>query len=203
MRQPGSHELFDYWNALRENRAAPERTDLDPAAMRHVLMDTFILEVDAANEYPFCLTGTRLNALFNAELKGRSFLSLWRDAQRLEIAAMLQIVTDDMSAVVGGAETSPPGYDLMQFELLLLPLRHNGKTHSRLLGRIAPAKPPVWLGLIPVPALDLKSMRVLDAADSANAMQARSTSFSRPPGQPFERRGTLRIYSGIAAQDAS
>jgi hypothetical protein len=194
MRQPGSHELFAYWNALRQNRAAPERTDLDPAAMRHVLMDTFILEVDATHEYPFCLTGTRLNALFAAELKSLSFLSLWRDTQRSDVAAMLQIATDDISAVVGGAEASPPGYDLMQFELLLLPLRHDGKTHSRILGRMAPAKPPIWLGLIPVPALDLKSMRVLNADDSVNAMQAKPTSFGCLPEQAFERRGHLRIY---------
>jgi hypothetical protein len=196
MRQTGSHELFAYWDRLRQGRSAPKRTDLDPAAMRHVLMDTFILEIDAANGYPFCLTGTRLNALFTKELKGSSFLSLWQSAQRPEIVSMLRIVTDDVSPVVAGAEAAPQGYDRMQFELLLLPLRHHGKTHSRLLGRIAPAKPPVWLGLVPVPALDLTSMRVLDAWNSALGMQSEARPFGHFPEQAFERRGHLRIYSG-------
>jgi len=163
--------------------------------MRHVLMDMFILEIDAGQKYPFCMSGSRLNALFTAELKGRSFLSLWPDAQKPEIEAMIQTVTDDVLPIVGGAEASPPDYDRTLFELLLLPLRHHGKTHSRLLGCMAPASHPVWLGLLPIHTLNFKSMRILDAQHSGAAGRPGSPSFGRSADRPFEQRGHLRVYN--------
>jgi len=200
MRQAGTIELFKYWDELRQGRAAPERANLDPAAMRNVLADTFMLEVDPARTYPFCLTGTRLNALFDAEIKGRAFLSLWNEIQNDEVAAMLRTVTDGTCPVIAGVTAAPPGYDKVEFELLLLPLRHHGKTHARVLGRIAPAKQPSWLGLIPVEALEFQSMRVLDTHD------ARSVPFSSRSNQltpsnstafpSFIQRKHLRIYIG-------
>jgi hypothetical protein len=191
MRQAGTCELFAYWDELRRGRAAPERADLDPVAIRNVLADTFMLEVDPARSFPFCLTGTRLNALFDAELKGRPFVSLWNEAQGAEIASLMHIVTDGTSPIVAGVTAAPPCYEKAEFELLLLPLRHHGKTHARVLGRIAPAIQPSWLGLIPVQAMDLVSMRVLDAhAVNASAFPRQKTSTS------FEQRKHLRVYIG-------
>lgn len=200
MRQAGTFELFAYWDELRRGRAAPERADLDPVAIRNVLADTFMLEVDTDRTYPFCLSGTRLSALFDAELKGRSFLSLWNEAQRHEIVRMMQMVVDSACPVVAGAAGAPEGYDLTEFELLLLPLRYHGKTHARVLGRIAPAKRPSWLGLIPVETFDFLSMRVLDGR---NFIPPRGISRPIPASaglgptlSSFERRGHLRIYIG-------
>ncbi len=198
MRQTGTQELYAYWNQLRHGRAAPERADMDPAAIRAVLADTFMLEVDAARTYPFCLTGTRLNALFDAEVKGVSFLDLWSKAQRGEIAALLETVVDGVCPIVAGAAAAPADYDKTEFELLLLPLRHRGKTHARVLGRIAPAKPPSWLGLIRIEALEFLSMRVLNAEDLNVAAYAPVAGLMHPGENTyfssFEQRGHLRIY---------
>ncbi len=200
MRQVGTCELFAYWDELRRGRAAPERAELDPAAMRNVLADTFMLEVDPARSFPFCLTGTRLNALFDAELKGRPFLSLWNEAQRSEIASLMRIVTDAASPIVAGVIAAPPGYEAAEFELLLLPLRHHGKTHARVLGRIAPAVQPSWLGLLPVQAMELVSMRVLDAPAISSSSYPRSQRGLAPktetPFASFEQRKHLRVYMG-------
>ncbi len=197
MRQAGSFELFAYWDELRRGRAAPERADLDPAAIRNVLADTFMLEVDAERTYPFCLSGTRLSALFDAELKGWSFLSLWNEAQRAEIVRMMQMVVDGTCPIVAGAAAAPEDYDSTEFELLLLPLRYYGKTHARVLGRLAPAKRPSWLGLIPIEVLDFLSMRVLDDPNPAPAGGAsRAGLGSSPVFSSFEQRRHLRIYIG-------
>jgi hypothetical protein len=200
MRQAGTFELFVYWDELRRGRAAPERADLDPVAIRNVLADTFMLEVDADRTYPFCLSGTRLSALFDAELKGRPFLSLWNQAQRPEVARLMQMVVDGACPIVAGAAAAPEGYDLTEFELLLLPLRYHGKTHARVLGRIAPAKRPSWLGLIPVETLDFLSMRVLDGRNLIPARGAARTTPANvglsPSFSSFEQRRHLRIYIG-------
>ncbi len=69
--------IFAYWDQLRGERAAPERGEIEPGEIRHVLADTFILEIGADRRAEFRLAGTRLCALFGRELKARPFVDLW------------------------------------------------------------------------------------------------------------------------------
>ena len=78
MKQDGSIALFHYWNRLRDGRAAPKRTEIEPADIKSLLADTFILEKDTRGEAVFRLAGTRLCAIYGRELKGFSFSSLWK-----------------------------------------------------------------------------------------------------------------------------
>ncbi len=162
MRQQVSKDLYEYWSHLKAARAAPDRADIDPDAIRHILADTFIIEVDAARSFPLRLCGTRLNALWLREQKGNSFVELWRRDDRLAIAGALATVVDGVAPVVAGARTEARGQAPVELELLLLPLRHFGKTHSRVLGSLAPNYRPNWLGTRSAGRLDLISMRVLD-----------------------------------------
>lgn len=162
MKHPATRELFAYWSELRGSRSAPERSDIEPAAIRGVLADTFMLEVDDAQRFPFRLAGTRVNGLFDAEQKGRSFLSLWRPEERRNVAGVLFTVVDEAVPVVAGSIAAPHGQEECGFEMILLPLRHRGKTHSRILGAIVNTTKPSWLGLLPVGNLSVQSLRVLD-----------------------------------------
>ena len=76
MKQEGSLALFHYWNRLRGDRPAPKRTDIEPADIKTLLGDTFILERDTRGEAIFRLAGTRLCAIYGRELKGFAFTSL-------------------------------------------------------------------------------------------------------------------------------
>ncbi len=88
MKHPSNRELFDYWNERRGERLAPERAEIEPSAIRHVLGDTFVLEVNGAGNHLFRIAGTRLCALFGRELKTESFLPLWqRSAQDCDARA--------------------------------------------------------------------------------------------------------------------
>src|SRR5690606_8611699 len=77
MMQDGSLALFQYWNRLRGGRTAPRRIEIEPADIKTLLADTFILERDARGRTVFRLAGTRLCATYGKELKGHSFPSLW------------------------------------------------------------------------------------------------------------------------------
>jgi len=46
MKHPSVRELYDYWNARRGLRSAPDRADIEPGAIRRVLADTFIMAFD-------------------------------------------------------------------------------------------------------------------------------------------------------------
>ena len=62
MKLKGSIELFQYWDRLRSGRPAPKRTEIEPADIKSLLADTFILEKDARGEAIFRLAGTTLDA---------------------------------------------------------------------------------------------------------------------------------------------
>jgi hypothetical protein len=162
-------ELYAYWNLLRGARSAPERAEIDPGAIRGVLADTFILEIDGPNRYPIRVAGSRTNALFMRELRGSSFLDLWQRTDRKEIAGVLANVADEAVGMLAGASTGLRSAQSVQLEVLLLPLRHRGATHSRVFGVCGPAALPGWIGLLPADPMSLLSLRVLGRADGTHA----------------------------------
>jgi hypothetical protein len=185
MKLTSSRELFAYWTALRGARSAPERSEIDPIAIRGVLADTFILQVDRGAGYPFRIAGARISALFQRELRGRPFMEIWQGATQAE--------------VVAGASARAAGFQALELEVLLLPLRHRGATHSRILGLCSPAAAPSWLGLAPLQPMTLHSTRVLRRDDDGPALAA-----TRGGGAPetrleavarLMRRGHLRAFS--------
>ncbi len=162
MRQAATQELYSYWNKLRGARLSPERAEIDPAEIRHILADTMILEVDEERQFPVRISGTRLNALFLGEQKGRDFVSLFQREERESVSAMILSVIEGARPIVAGLTASPEGGEAATLELLLLPLRHRGKTHSRILGALTPTAVPSWLGLRQVECLKLVAMRFID-----------------------------------------
>ncbi len=164
MRHAVSRDLFAYWNALRAGRGAPERNDIEPGAIRGVLADTFVLDLDAGSGFPFRICGSRLNALFLRELRGLSFLKLWREPDRPDIVSVLDEVADRSRPYFLGAEARSPGLGPLDIEVTLLPLRHHGSTHSRMLGSLAANAAPHWLGLVGAGAASLTSRQALDRA---------------------------------------
>lgn len=188
MRQSATRELFAYWTALRGERAAPERADVDPAAIRAILPDTFMLEVDGAGLFPFLLSGARANALFGVSLREKSFVDLFEPADRRQVARMCAGVSDEMAPIVAGARGAARGTAPVDVELLLLPLRHRGKTHARLLGSFAPAHFPTWLGLSPMESLTMISMRMIAPQQSPRRAQE---------GEPAEPRVNRRAHLSV------
>jgi hypothetical protein len=165
MKHATSRELFSYWSRLRAQRAAPERGDIEPAAIRNVLADTFILEVDEQGEFPIRVVGARVSAIFGRELKGAPFASLWRAEDRLSLRSLIGAVLDDALPAIAGAAASPRGHLRVDLEMVLLPLRHNGRTHDRLLGALSPNAIPSWLGLLGAEPMTLTSLRIIGAEE--------------------------------------
>jgi hypothetical protein len=137
MRHGNSRELHSYWNALRGPRAAPDRAEIDPAAIRGLLADTFILEAGADDAYPLRLSGTRVEALWGRDGRGLCFTTFWRPIDRCAVAAALAAVVEEAAPAVA-AVRSLAGGGALEMELLLLPLRHFGRGHARILGALSP-----------------------------------------------------------------
>ena len=199
MKQPGTRKLFNYWDKLRGERTAPEREDIDPAAIRNLLRDTFILEVDRDRTLPVRVAGGRMSALFMRELKAVPFPDLFQEEDRDSIRAIIESVIDDPTAAIAGLQAGPWERARLDIELILLPLRHRGKTHARLLGAMTPAANPDWMGLIETTPLRLTTLRIIREENlRAMAVHVEPDSMveTLPTPAPRGRDFTLRVVRG-------
>ncbi|PBB19019.1 PAS domain-containing protein [Mesorhizobium sp. WSM4313] len=161
MNEKGSIALFQYWNQLRDGRLAPKRSEVEPADIKSLLADTFILERDTRGEAVFRLAGTRLCAYYGRELKGFSFPSLWREKDQRLVSRLMQGVFDQKSVLLMTYEGFSRNGRSNKFELLALPL-DGGAESPRCLGIISTADKPFWLGADPLADALIDSIRVID-----------------------------------------
>jgi hypothetical protein len=164
MKHSSNRELFDYWNKRRGRRSAPERGEIEPGAIRHVLADTFILAFEAGGGHPFRIAGTRVCALFGRELKAAPFLDLWAAASREQIRDLLAVAAHESIGAVARASGAGTDGVIRDLELLILPLAHRGRMDARILGALAPTEMPHWLGAGTLGGLTLGSLRYLGDA---------------------------------------
>ena len=163
MKHAASQELYAYWQERRGTRPAPERSEIEPGAIRQVLSDAFILALDGGAGYPFRLAGTRVCALFGRELKGESFIGLWAASSQPTIGDLLDILENERIGTVAGVTAQTADGDSIALELLLLPLAASRPSLSRTIGILAPMRVPAWLGSRPIGALTLGSRRHIGA----------------------------------------
>jgi hypothetical protein len=175
MKHPSVRELYHYWNAQRGPRTAPERSDIEPGAIRRALADTFILSYDATSGHSFRIAGTRLCAAFGRELRGAAFVNLWDQESARTINDLVGAVTRECVGAVAGARGCNADGEVLDFELVLLPLRHETATDARVLGALAPQELPYWFGMNPVGKLALGTIRYLGHEDTQNVDSSEDT----------------------------
>ncbi len=195
MKHPLTRELFAYWDRCRGSRPAPERGDIEPGAIRRVLADTFLLSFDRPAGHPFRLAGTRLCALFCRELKNEPFLSLWGGAEA--VSELLTVLAEEPTGVVASVTGETAGGLTVDLELLLLPLAHRSRPGSRLLGLLAPAAVPYWLGVEAVETLTLGTFRHVGPEVDRVAAPRLVPAPQTPAEATFGRRKhSLTVYQG-------
>jgi hypothetical protein len=190
VKHSSSRSLYAYWNERRGTRAAPERGEIEPGAIRSALGDSFILCADPVVEHAFRLAGTRVCSLFGHEMKGNAFVTLWEERDRDAVSDLLAIVANEIAGIVAGvAGATAEGYAL-DLELLLLPLRHRGSSRERQIGVLAPLTLPFWVGASPLVRLALKSHRHV-----GGSLEPATTPFMAAAESGRLRRGLL-VYDG-------
>lgn len=161
MKHSSIRELFDYWNTRRGTRSAPERGEIEPGAIRHVLADTFMLTFDPRTGHPFRIAGTRVCAAFGRELKGAAFTEIWAAASRDPIRDLLTTVATESVGVVAAASGRSCEGAALELEFLVLPLAHRAGASARILGALVPTEVPYWLGTQTLGRLALGMIRYL------------------------------------------
>lgn len=166
MKHESSQALYRYWDSLRDHRAAPQRSAIEPAEISGILRDTFILESTSAG-FPFRLAGTRLCSVFGRELKRQRFVELWHPDDATQLHAVLTAVTEDgRPSIIGATAEAGPGR-IVSLEVLLLPLIQSGPVFDRIMGVAAPLNVPYWLGVDPIMTMRMLSDRILEPEQAA------------------------------------
>ena len=191
MKHSASRDLFAHWNERRGMRALPERGEIEPAAIRAALGDTFILGAEPGEDLRFRLAGTRVCALFGRELKDEPFTALWDAGHHVAMRRLLAAVAGEEIGVVAGARARTPEGFSCDLELLVLPLRHRGLSGRRMLGALAPLAVPTWLGASWLEPPALGSLRYLVETIEPTMASSPAASFRRE--QP---RRNFIVYEG-------
>lgn len=138
MKHPSSREFYAYWDKMRGFASAPDRSDIEPSAVRELLGDIFVLSYDAETGHPFRVAGTRVCALLGRDLKDQSFAALFTESARREIQDMIAVVAEESIPAVAGLTATSESGETAHLELLLLPFSARAHAPVSLTGVLAP-----------------------------------------------------------------
>ena len=213
MQKTSTRTLYEYWNTIRGARSAPERKDIDPTKIRESLANTFILELDEREGFSFRLAGSHLCTSYCRELKGRSFSNLWHERDTDAIETLVRAVTEDHAVALVTFQGTTAIHTKVSFETILMPLRHNGSTHTRLLGAMTALEEPYWLGVQPIMEQRITGLRLIwpdeieyqDSVREVSSKAVNEVEFSgsaMPTGTPSTVYGrSARRYAHLAVID--
>lgn len=161
MQHGKSHELIAYWEQLRGSRAAPERSEIAPAAIARQLADIFILQAGPGDEPKFRLAGTRICSIHGRELKDTPFAALWQTQDRRSILRLIANSMTGKNPVGINAEGTSLRQRVALFEFTLLPLAN--EVHEQfLIGMIVALGQPFWLESDSIVQSRIRSITALD-----------------------------------------
>ncbi len=184
---PSSLELYSYWNARRGAKAAPYRSEIEPADIRDILADIFILDVEGPENYVWRLAGTRLCTLHCRELKGRNFLSDWTGDTAEPMRTLLRTVVEKNLVAVIEITGRNTRNQSIEMEMVLMPLHVEGSSQLRVLGCLLPLDQPYWIGLSPPVQREIQTTRLIwPSTPLAEPLPKRAATFGRAPSQGNE-----------------
>lgn len=150
MKQRTSQTLYGYWNEVRAGRLAPQRLEIEPSRIAGILSETFMVERIDSGTYRYRLAGTRLCEIFGTELRGKSFLEGWSEADCQMLLRDLATICEQGAVVVLGLEGSSDSRHRLELEAILLPLVQTGQKITRIIGAMSATSAPFWLDSEPL-----------------------------------------------------
>src|SRR6056297_1889540 len=135
MQHPALAQVEGYWDALRQGRPVPFRSEVDPRGIDRALEYAFILERIAPGMARFRLAGMHLNDLMGMEVRGMPLTSFFEPESRRTVSDALEGVFEQPAVArldLGGEAGF--GRSPLEGRLLLLPLKSDFGEITRVLG---------------------------------------------------------------------
>ena len=146
MRHTTTRGLYGYWNAVRRDRLAPRRYEIEPSQIAPYLAETIILEQPGDDGCRIRLAGTQVCQCLGSDLRGTLFYELWSEDDQVVLRdALYTTVNYGSVGVLTFSGQLTEDDVLAEFELLLLPLTHLADRVERVLGSVSVLSTPAWL----------------------------------------------------------
>jgi hypothetical protein len=136
MKHKNSHLLVGYWSRLRQGRAVPDQTDIDPRAIKRMLPYVFILDAEDPARPIYRLAGTSLCERFGFELKGTGFLAHWEAQSSATLAGLLRQALRLKQPVCLSSIGASAECGLVELETVLAPVSFGEGGPTRFIGMI-------------------------------------------------------------------
>lgn len=206
MKHGTNQALFEYWLRRRGARAVPLRRDIEPSDIHRLLPDTFILQCEGEQPAEFRIAGSRICALYGHELKGTPFADLWSGQERETVRASVAAMREEGLCTLIGWQARTATRETLRGETLMLPLGTDRQEMNRVLGTMVPMSAPYWIGMLPVVALSMQTVRMIDPAGAEVRPFGRRRGLPGAAGTgtpvPAHTHGHLTVYLG-GRHDAS
>lgn len=137
MKHRNSHLLVGYWSRLRQGRAVPDQTEIDPRAIKRLLSYAFILDCEHQARPVYRLAGTALCERFGVEMKGTGFLTHWDAELALSLSSLLkQGLRQRRPLCLSSVATTATGNGMAELETVLTPMSFKGGEPRRFFGLV-------------------------------------------------------------------
>jgi hypothetical protein len=135
VRFPAISEVRAYWEALRNGRTIPLRSEIDPRGIERALEYAFVLERVAPKVARFRLAGMHLSDVMGMEVRGMPFTTYFSASNRDAAAeALEQVFAGPTIAEMKLTAESSLGKPPMEARLLIMPLLSDLGDVNRALG---------------------------------------------------------------------
>ena len=169
---PGARTLLGQWTAIKAERPAPGRGDLDLRQFRRQAPWLFILAPSGeTGVYTYRLAGTGLCAFLKKEMTGSDFLSGWGRFERGAMLRALSAVTSRRQPAHFRIRYLTDGLQRIGADMLALPMMARDGKSVHVLGGLFPhGHPDIWSYERLAPA-DLAGVRMLEASPEPPALR--------------------------------
>lgn len=134
---PAIAQVEAYWEALRNMRPMPARSEVDPRGITDALEFAFILEKIAPGMARIRLAGSHLNELMGMEVRGMPLTSLFLPEARAEVQKALEAAFSNPASVrlnlAGDRGMTRPK---LEAQMYLAPLKDESGAPTRILGAL-------------------------------------------------------------------
>ena len=140
---PKLAQLFDYWSSKRAARFAPARSDIDPIDIPRLLPWVWLVDViDGGNDFRGRLGGEKLVHFLGRQVTGKTLGAHSSNPFFAKVAKAFSVVVANKQPLLRPA--GPTNYahkDIVETEVLLLPLSDNGTDVTQIFGGFATMTP--------------------------------------------------------------
>jgi hypothetical protein len=187
---PGSRALFRHWEAIRAERPAPGRDDLDLAQIRAIVPDLFILDRDHLRQsFRYRLAGTRLCELHRQELTHTDMLTGWDQFECDTIRRLLNTAATSLQPCLVRMRYVTAMSHMIGIEMIAMPMMARDGMRVQILGGMFPFRDISTLGYDNISSKELTGARTVYTEHGAAVTGLRQA----PPAAPGSR---FRVIQG-------